>query len=195
MVQPDKDFLLLADASPGLVWMSDTEGLCTYVNPAWLAFRGTSRSQELGKGWIAGVHPDDLDSVFEIVGGAMRSGDAFRVRCRILRSDGQYCDVEDHGYPWLQSPGELGGYVGRVDVIPRPDSGGHATKRQLASLTLRERDVLRLIVRGFATKEVAARLGISYKTADSHRTHLQKKLDIHETASLVRFAFRSGLTD
>lgn len=60
-------------------------------------------------------------------------------------------------------------------------------------LTSRERQVLQLVGEGKSTKEIAALLGISTKTAESHRTRLMQKLDIHETASLVRYAIRRGL--
>jgi DNA-binding NarL/FixJ family response regulator len=60
-------------------------------------------------------------------------------------------------------------------------------------LTPRERQVLRLIAEGKSTKEVGVALGISVKTADSHRTRLMEKLDIHDVASLVRYAIREGL--
>lgn len=59
-------------------------------------------------------------------------------------------------------------------------------------LTGRERQVIKLIANGRSTKQVAAELGISVKTADTHRTKLMSKLQIHETASLVRFAIREG---
>jgi two-component system response regulator NreC len=57
-------------------------------------------------------------------------------------------------------------------------------------LTPREREVLQLVAEGKCTKEIAASLGISYKTAESHRGHIMAKLDIHETAGLVRYAIR-----
>lgn len=60
-------------------------------------------------------------------------------------------------------------------------------------LTPRERQVLQLVGEGKSTKDVASILGISVKTADSHRSRLMHKLDIHETASLVRYAIRHGL--
>ena len=60
-------------------------------------------------------------------------------------------------------------------------------------LTPRERQVLQLISEGHTTKEVANVLGISVKTADTHRTSIMRKLDVHETAGLVRYAVRSGL--
>jgi two-component system response regulator NreC len=60
-------------------------------------------------------------------------------------------------------------------------------------LTPREKEVLQLIAEGKSTKDVASLLGISVKTAESHRTRLMQKLDIHETASLVRYAVRRGI--
>jgi two-component system, NarL family, response regulator NreC len=60
-------------------------------------------------------------------------------------------------------------------------------------LTSRERQVLQLISEGKSTRDVACLLGISAKTAESHRSRLMQKLDIHETASLVRYAIRRGL--
>ena len=60
-------------------------------------------------------------------------------------------------------------------------------------LSSRERQVLQLVAEGKTTKEIAGLLGVSIKTADSHRTRIMRKLDIHDTAGLVRFAIRRGL--
>jgi DNA-binding NarL/FixJ family response regulator len=60
-------------------------------------------------------------------------------------------------------------------------------------LSPREREVLQLVAEGKTTKEVAQVLGISVKTAETHRTKLMRKLEIHETAGLVRYAIRRGL--
>jgi DNA-binding NarL/FixJ family response regulator len=62
-------------------------------------------------------------------------------------------------------------------------------------LSLRERQVLQLVGEGHSTKKIAALLGISTKTADSHRTKVMEKLDIHQTAGLVRYAIRNGLIE
>ena len=67
------------------------------------------------------------------------------------------------------------------------------TARPPDPLTSRERQVLQLISEGKSTKDVACLLGISAKTAESHRSRLMHKLDIHETASLVRYAIRRGM--
>jgi len=60
-------------------------------------------------------------------------------------------------------------------------------------LSPREREVLQLIAEGKSTKEVGTILGISVKTAESHRSRLMEKLYIHETATLVRYAIRQGV--
>jgi DNA-binding NarL/FixJ family response regulator len=61
-------------------------------------------------------------------------------------------------------------------------------------LTPREREIVQRIAEGQTTKEIAAHLELSVKTVESHRINLMRKLDIHETASLVRYAIRRGLT-
>ncbi len=71
-------------------------------------------------------------------------------------------------------------YLSRTYVATDPLSG-------------RERQVLQLVGEGKSTKDISLHLGISVKTAESHRARLMKKLDIHETASLVRYAIRRGL--
>jgi DNA-binding NarL/FixJ family response regulator len=63
----------------------------------------------------------------------------------------------------------------------------------LESLTLRQREVLRLVAEGNSTKQVAARLGLSAKTVEGHRGAIMKRLGIRDLAGLVRFAVRAGL--
>lgn len=63
------------------------------------------------------------------------------------------------------------------------------------NLSRREHQVLTLIVAGKSSKEIAAELGISFKTAVTHRASIMSKLDVHEIASVVREAIRRGLVD
>ena len=63
----------------------------------------------------------------------------------------------------------------------------------LASLTSRQREILKLIAEGQSTKEIGSNLNISVKTVESHRAKLAEKLGIHDVAGLVRFAIRMGL--
>ena len=71
-------------------------------------------------------------------------------------------------------------YLAKTELPPDP-------------LTPREREVLQLIAEGQTSKEIAEILGVSAKTAESHRAHIMEKLGIHDTAGLVRYAIRRGL--
>ena len=62
-------------------------------------------------------------------------------------------------------------------------------------LTFRELEVLKLIATGSSTKEIAASLHITFKTAACHRSRIMEKLDIHEVANLTRYAIRQGYVD
>jgi two-component system, NarL family, response regulator NreC len=74
-----------------------------------------------------------------------------------------------------------------VNALTRPDS--------VDPLTEREQQVLRLIAEGRTAKDIGSALGLSEKTAISHRNRIMRKLDIHATADLVRYAVRRGLVE
>lgn len=63
----------------------------------------------------------------------------------------------------------------------------------LERLTRRQREILQLIAEGHSTQEIAQMLSISVKTVETHRSQLMERLDIHDVASLVRYAIRMGL--
>ena len=67
------------------------------------------------------------------------------------------------------------------------------SKGELRALTTREREVLQLIAEGLTSKEIAVHLRVATRTAEAHRAHLMKKLNINKASSLVRFAIREGL--
>src|SRR5438105_1762328 len=69
----------------------------------------------------------------------------------------------------------------------------HQSNEPEDPLTARERQILQLIAEGKTTKAIAGLLSISFKTAESHRNRIMKKLDIHDIAGLVRYAIRRGL--
>jgi DNA-binding NarL/FixJ family response regulator len=62
-------------------------------------------------------------------------------------------------------------------------------------LTDREREILKLVAESYSTKEIALKLGISVKTVDNHRTNLMRKINLHDVASLTRYALEIGLID
>jgi DNA-binding NarL/FixJ family response regulator len=80
----------------------------------------------------------------------------------------------------------------------RTYQGGAEAKSQQVpevELTLREAEVLQLIAEGFANKQIASELGLSVKTVEKHRQQVMNKLNIHDTASLVRHAAAKGIIE
>lgn len=67
---------------------------------------------------------------------------------------------------------------------------GEAT---VANLTARERETTQLLAEGYSNKEIATRLDISVKTAETHRTNIMRKIGAHSLADVVRYAIRNGL--
>jgi two-component system, NarL family, response regulator NreC len=77
------------------------------------------------------------------------------------------------------------------DYVKRMSDNG---RTDAAPLTSREREVLQMLAEGRDGKEIALALGISAKTIQSHRAHIMEKLDVHNTADLVKYAIREGYT-
>jgi DNA-binding NarL/FixJ family response regulator len=76
------------------------------------------------------------------------------------------------------------------NVVANPDNVG-----PVDLLTDREREILQLVAESHSTKEIAAKLILSAKTVDNHRTNLMRKLNLHDVASLTRYALDIGLIE
>ena len=76
-----------------------------------------------------------------------------------------------------------------------PAAQGGQSKKSFNRLSSREVEVLQLIAEGKPNKQVAAELGVSFKTIDKHRQHLMAKLNIHDTAGLTRYAISAGIIE
>jgi DNA-binding NarL/FixJ family response regulator len=80
-----------------------------------------------------------------------------------------------------------------IDGFSKPAS--RQTPPLHTSLTAREREVVQLLAEGKSSKEVAVALGISVKTADTHRSNIMRKLEIHSVSELVRYAVKNNMIE
>jgi DNA-binding NarL/FixJ family response regulator len=78
-----------------------------------------------------------------------------------------------------------------LDGYLRPTQIHDDTEHRI--LTPREREVIQLVAEGKTTKEIAITLSLSVKTAETHRTNLMRKLDLHSIADLTLYAVRNGI--
>ena len=118
--ESEQNFRTLADSGRALIWTSGTDKLCYYFNRVWLEFTGRKHEQEMGNGWVEGVHPDDLQRCLDIYIGAFDRREKFSMEYRMLRYDGEYRWILDDGCPRYDSRGEFIGYIGHcLDISER----------------------------------------------------------------------------
>ncbi|MBD0302889.1 MAG: PAS domain S-box protein, partial [Tolypothrix sp. T3-bin4] len=128
--ESEERFREMADASPTLIWMSDTSKVCNYFNKTWLEFTGRTIEQEIGNGWVEGVHPDDLQYCIDIYINAFDAREEFSMEYRLKRYDGEYRWILDNGVPRFTSSGNFLGYIG--SCIDISDAYRQATQRKQA---------------------------------------------------------------
>jgi PAS domain S-box-containing protein len=119
-VRPQDDGMIMADTVPTMVWASDPNGLRTYFNPSWIEFTGRTLEQELGEGWVDGVHPGDRERCLDIYRSSIKARVPFKMEYRLRRADAQFCWVLSHGEPRFSDDGEFEGYAGScLDINER----------------------------------------------------------------------------
>jgi PAS domain S-box-containing protein len=125
-------FRNMADTAPVLLWVSGTNGDCTWFNKPWLDFVGRTLEQEVGNGWTENVHPDDFDFCLRTYREAFAAKRPFEMDYRLLRHDGQHRWVLDQAVPRFTPGGEFLGYIGScVDITERKRA--EAAQHALAS--------------------------------------------------------------
>ncbi len=113
----DQRFRLFANAAPMMIWASGADKLCTYFNQRWLDFTGRPLEAELGKGWVADVHPDDLATCLAAYNEAFDRREVFSLEYRLRRHDGEYRWVFHQGVPVFEPDNSFTGYIGSaIDV-------------------------------------------------------------------------------
>ena len=117
LLEREARFQMMADTAPVLIWMTGTDSLCNYFNKPWLEFTGRSMEQEVGMGWLEGVHPDDVQGCFDGFLPAFHARKPFRMEYRLRRADGEYRWVIESGIPRYTADGEFAGYIGsNIDI-------------------------------------------------------------------------------
>jgi PAS domain S-box-containing protein len=115
--ESEERFRTMADAAPVMIWISGADGLCTFFNHGWLEFTGRTIDEELGDGWLAGIHPDDRERWSATCASSFEARRSFDLEFRLRRADGEYRWVLNRGVPRFSPEGLLAGYVGScIDI-------------------------------------------------------------------------------
>ena len=137
----------MADHAPVLIWMMELGQGRHYFNQGWLGFTGRTLGQELGDGWVEGVHPDDRAEGQRIRNDAMAARRSYTLEYRLRHHSGHYRWITDTGVPRLSPGGELLGYIGAgIDIHDRIEAEAAliTNKRRLQALFDHSHDAILL---------------------------------------------------
>ncbi|MFO0754098.1 MAG: PAS domain-containing protein [Thermodesulfovibrionales bacterium] len=118
-----KEYQVLVEQAPIMVWRASTSTECDYFNARWLAFTGRTMEQERGNGWAEGVHPDDFQKCLAIYLTSFKRREVFEMEYRLRRHDGVYRWIFDRGAPFYDESGVFLGYIGScMDVTDKVEA-------------------------------------------------------------------------
>ena len=110
-------FRNIADQSPVMMWVTEPDGHCSYLNRGWYEFTGQSQDEALGFGWLKAVHPEDAAEAERAFVESTANSVPFRVEYRLRRADGIFRWAIDTASPRFGPEGQFLGFVGSVIEI------------------------------------------------------------------------------
>lgn len=114
------EYEAIVEASPNMIWRSGLDANCDYFNATWLRFTGRTMEEEVGSGWLCGVHPEDKDNCMSIYLASFEKREAFEMEYRLKRFDGQWRWINDRGVPVFNANKDFVGYIGScMDVTEK----------------------------------------------------------------------------
>jgi PAS domain S-box-containing protein len=100
-----------------MIWIASLDKNCYFFNSGWLKYTGRTLEEEVGKGWVENVHPDDLKKCLDIYESHFDAQKEFKMEYRLKRHDGVYRWMLDNGVPRFTGNGEFAGFIGScVDI-------------------------------------------------------------------------------
>ncbi|MGZ5253559.1 MAG: PAS domain S-box protein, partial [Flavitalea sp.] len=107
-------FRKMADSVPAIIWITDENGYCTYLNESWYNTTGQTKEEAEGLGWLKATHPDDMQESADIFLDALKEQKQFYIIYRLRQKDGSYRWSIDNGSVWYNEKGEFAGHIGSV---------------------------------------------------------------------------------
>ena len=180
--ETESRFKNMADAAPVLLWMSRSDGLCTFFNQTWLDFTGRSLEQEWGVGWAEGVHFEDFQRCMDTYIDAFNDRQVFEMEYRLRRHDGVYRWILDRGTPRYLPDGTFAGYIGScADITERKQLEAElrtAVKVREEFLSIASHELrtplTSLKLRSERLRHLAARASAAEGTAPAESSHLAR---------------------
>ena len=107
----------MANTAPVMIWISDVEGLFSFVNKIWLDFSGKELGEQLGMNWLKNVHSEDIEKFLEKYQKAINNRQSFSIEFRMLSKRNEYEWMMINGTPRLSRENIFIGFIGSCTSI------------------------------------------------------------------------------
>ncbi len=107
-------FRQLTDTVPAIIWITEPDGSCSYLNKHWYDFTGQTKEEAEGFGWLNATHPADKEEAGKAFVNSNNNQTTFSVLYRLRNKQGEYRWAIDNGSPRFNAKGEYGGMIGTV---------------------------------------------------------------------------------
>ena len=141
--ESEQNFKNLANSGQALIWTTGTDKRFDYFNEIRLQFTGRVIEDEIAKGWLEGVHPDDHQHLWQTYCDAFDQRSRFSVEYRLRRNDGAYRWILDEGCPRYSSDGAFLGYIGHgLDITERKQAEEENAQLEIKNRNLQKAESL-----------------------------------------------------
>ncbi len=170
---PLEQYRILVESAPTMIWRAGLDAKCDYFNETWLAFTGRTMAQELGDGWIEGVHPEDLQCCVTHYLTHFERREAFQMEYRLRRHDGAYRWIIDRGAPFFGYDGAFEGFVGHCADVHERRTADEAKTTFLAMFAHEIRTPLQALVLYATAARRSAERGVAMTAATTQKLERQ----------------------
>lgn len=182
-------FRSLVTLSPAGIYLTDRDGKCLFVNPAWCRMAGMEPEEALGDGWIEAIHHDDRSHLFELWNAFASGRDGWSHEYRFCSKNGEVTWVYGSAEPIRDGEGMITGYLGsNTDITRHKEAEEMLKESETRYRTLFEHSPIPILEEDFS--EIRKSLNIlSKRGVRDFRAYFSKRPDrVAHFASLVRIA-------
>ena len=144
----EKRFRTLAENAPMIIWITDKNGNCTYINKTWLEYTGSTLEENLGDGWLNFLHEDDKERSYKIYIESFKKREPYINEYRIKNKNGEYHWFLSNGIPRFDSTGNFDGFVGsNSDIESQKEIAKaleHKIKQRTKEITKANEELIKL---------------------------------------------------
>jgi PAS domain S-box-containing protein len=148
--ESEEYFRKLSDIVPTIIWITDPDGSCAYLNGRWYDYTGQTPEEAEGFGWLEATHPDDKDEATKIFIEANKTQTPFSLLYRLRTKTGEYRWCKDSGSPRFNKEGVFEGFIGTVTDVHEEK----LAEEKIRQSEDRYRTLFNSIDAGFCTIEV-----------------------------------------